>query len=158
MAKELYSKTGNFNIDVEAMGRSLKSHIGDFRKKLYDGCVLAAKEMLFDAINKNPKVPYKSGRLQRSGSAFVQHNFIEDTSLYPGTVSGTPLKTDGELKAGEITITIIFNTPYAQRVHDDMIRSYKGKNRGPGFLVPKIERLWNTRYIPTIQKAVDTVE
>jgi hypothetical protein len=83
-------------------------------------CTVVALQLLNNCANGSPKEPVVPpiwiGYLRGSGSVFVNDKFISAT---PAIAGSTPLRNfKVQLKEGQTIISIIYNTPYAARLHE----------------------------------------
>lgn len=103
------------------------------------GMKIAVQELIKDALNEPPTIPFEEGDLRASVSGFVGKELVETTqSLHP-EANGTPARTlEGIGAPTDITGTVVINTPYAHRLHEHPEYNYKTPGSGGKFLESKI--------------------
>jgi len=146
----------SLSINTKEVENHLKRSKAEFRSLTFQGSKVAARQMLKDAVHEFPKCPWKTGRLRKSGSAFVQHYLVATTENEEGMANGTPLRSGGgRIQAGRMAIVLHFNTPYANLVHANLFgRKYKYPGSGGHFLYPKIRNNWG-KYVAIVQRRID---
>jgi len=103
-------------------------------KGVKQGLGQAGLQLMTDAIDLPPKVPLDEGTLQGSGSVLVGNKLV-DTSRQRASAGGNPkplTRLSGMEKPGEHIATVVFNTVYAERLHEHPGYEFQRQKGGEG--------------------------
>lgn len=119
MSRKWYGK--QFMI-TDTLSAGLQNFFSDVDPKARNkGLMAMGLQLINNAVNGSPnesvRAPFRDGRLRGSGSVFVGSKKVGDT-LFLGK-EGTPAQSYAE--ANKNIVTVGFNTPYAARLHEELI-------------------------------------
>lgn len=108
----------SFELDTTDMERQLAKLAKLSPEAAERGMAQAGLQLLDDAVNMAPSVPFDEGTLQGSGSLFVQNKLVA-TSEEHGQGKGDP-NTEHSERIGrhEVKAVVGFNLVYAARLHE----------------------------------------
>jgi len=111
------------DFDTSDMEKELKKFFNKIDPKAREkGLMALGLKLLNYTVNGSPREsslpPIRDGRLRGSGSVFVGNKKIGDT-LFAGKGKGTPVTSLRENNPNVVTIG--FNTPYAAKMHENLI-------------------------------------
>lgn len=143
---EIMRTRGDFEIKFKNLA-NVKVPIGIKR-----GAAKVALKILNDALEEEPKAPWKSGKLRNTASAFVNEKLVAVSERHYPFVKGARVDpryknarrlAKSPIKASKTTVqvSLVFNVGYAEFVHQ-MPGSFKFTypGSGPGFLLSKLKK------------------
>jgi len=128
----------NIYFDTTDFDRKFKRIIRETYPELVRrGLARAMNNLMRDCVMQAPTVPIREGWLRGSASIFVQNKLAGISSFGKPGYAATNLAE--VVATGQYVGTIIFNTPYAARVHEGIgIRHWTEPSSGPKYLEAKL--------------------
>ncbi|MDD5585025.1 MAG: hypothetical protein PHV55_08230 [Candidatus Omnitrophica bacterium] len=144
--KNIYFDTTDFD---EKFQKIIKETYPELIKK---GLARAMFNLMRDCVMQAPTVPIREGWLRGSASIFVQNKLV-GVSPY-GKPGFATTNLAAAITAGKYVGTIIFNTPYAAKIHEGIGFKFREPSAGPKYLEAKL--MGNGRSY--MQEIADTIK
>jgi len=144
--KNIYFDTTDFDTKFKKIVRE------SYPELVLKGLARAMFNLMRDCVMQAPTVPIREGWLRGSASIFVQ-NKLAGVSPY-GKPGFAETNLAEAIVSGQYVGTIVFNTPYAAKMHEGIGFKFREPSAGPKYLEAKL--MGNGRIY--MQEIADTIK